>query len=606
MDLNKSSLTEFELERILNKYIPPAESLSFFYIGDGEIELDCLRDNINDCRFDLYISKGKVNSGQGDFVISGDIVDSDHPYHSLTVESNTSLSVDETLIVSKGNMEVSGYVTIVDSAKINIRDNGSIVFDHESVLNVENNSSIIIESGSTLMIYGTVNIPLHMVNDFLSMEGLYIDTAAVINVDGLESLGERLKSMSDYVVQLRGKIINKFTQGEENFEYGRLGYTWVAGNPLEHSQLVKLSVLWGEVPIGDFKLSCLGTANNIASNLQCVTDIEVCKNCTLHISDKFKDSNYIKPELYIGIIIDNNVIPATCTVEGTIIVESKYAKLTIDRGGSLYIKETGKVYIRNGATIQSTNNDNKSVLFIDGELIIDDISQLNTFNADNIVFGKNGKITILNPSTDERRVLFSVPRGIQTSKLYQLFKDRIDHVEFHVTENTGISIDQFYMNYSKEMKDWYGGRRIEQAILDKILIWHDGAFIELNNNVIPWANTTSNLFHASQLFKSSHSDEHERLQEVVDHLVYAGSGNMRFIFIQGSNEHDVIMTLKKSVMKSIVHNPSSDKYNMITSNGGKLFLRNEITDPSRETIINSSSTQVDSNEENTCEFILKT
>ena len=34
----------------------------------------------------------------------------------------------------------------------------------------------------------------------------------------------------------------------------------------------------------------------------------------------------------------------------------------------LYIKETGKVYIRNGATIQSTNNDNNPVLFIDGEL----------------------------------------------------------------------------------------------------------------------------------------------------------------------------------------------------------------------------------------------
>ena len=108
------------------------------------------------------------------------------------------------------------------------------------------------------------------------------------------------------------------------------------------------------------------------------------------------------------------------------------------------------------------------------------------------------------------------------------------------------------------------------------------------------------------LFKSSYSDDHERLQEVADHLVYAGSGNMRFIFIQGSNEHEVTMTLKKSVMKSIVHNPSNDKYNMITSNGGKLFLRNDITDSSRSIIINSSSMQVDSNEENTCEFILKT
>ena len=68
------------------------------------------------------------------------------------------------------------------------------------------------------------------------------------------------------------------------------------------------------------------------------------------------------------------------------------------------------------------------------------------------------------------------------------------------------------------MTKWYGNRRIEKAIHDGILVWHDGGFIELNNDIIPWADEKSTLLQASRLFKSFGSYDDEKLQEVIDRM----------------------------------------------------------------------------------------
>ena len=48
--------------------------------------------------------------------------------------------------------------------------------------------------------------------------------------------------------------------------------------------------------------------------------------------------------------------------------------------------------------------------------------------------------------------------------LYRLFENVIDHVEYHISNNTGIAIDKYYEYFNRDMVDWFGGRRIEKAI----------------------------------------------------------------------------------------------------------------------------------------------
>lgn len=308
--------------------------------------------------------------------------------------------------------------------------------------------------------------------------------------------------------------------------------------------------------------------------------------------------------MYIGIIIDNTDVVGSCIVNGTIVVDGEQSKITIDRGATLYINQGAHVYLRNGGSIQCTHNEtNDRVLFINGTLELDNIEQISSFGHDNIVIGETGRIIILNPDTGKKKILFSTPNGIHNTDLYRLFRDRIEHVTYHISKNNGIKIDQYYEYYSRQMTKWYADMRLEKAIHEQLIIWHDGAFIELNNEIIPWVNENCTLLDIGKMFKTYGTTDQEKLQEAVDLLTFAGSGNILFRFNTANNVKEIELKLNKSPITVASYNPLLDIYYVETKNNGTLFMQNEVYNISFDKLVSTTSTQyriID----NTTKFIL--
>ena len=594
MNLNQPTLVQFENIRKLSNTIPPEGSNSFYVIGKGRINLATIRANPEDPRFNITIQQGDVYTGEGNFLVSGDNHNPETPYNTITVDGfDATLHVNDKLTVSNGTMEVHQGLELIAGSQLIIRNNGTAHFYQDSVFTINENTEIIVEPGSTIRIYGRIIVDLSRVDALLDLEGVNIDSSAVISVRGLDQLGKRLYSLTDYDAALREKVINIHTQGEYNTEFGRVGYTWTGGSPLTKSQLIRMSVLWGEVALGDFKLSVLGIPHEEIENLQMISSLHIKTNTTLHISETFKENRYIHPNLYLGIVMGNNDIPANMDVDGTVIVNGKNSRITLDRGATIHIIKGGSVYLQNEARLLCTNNeDTVPLLFIDGTLVIDDISQIYTFSHDNIFFGEEGKIVILNPDNGEHRLLWTTPNGINDTDLYRLFQDRIDHVEYHISNNTGIGIDEYYDYYSRDMIKWFGDRRIEKAIHDGILVWHNGGFIEVYHNITPWATTEATLLQASRLFKSYGSFDEDKLQEVVDRLRYAGSGNIVFRFIQDDEYSEVVMNLESIEATSILNHPATKTYNVTATNDGQIYLKSKVNTATADHIVTSTSRRV--------------
>lgn len=593
MNLDQPTLIQFEEERKKNNFIPPEGSNSFYNIGKGRINISTIRAAVDDYRFDLYTDKGNIYTGHGNFIVSGDIADCTNPYNDMIIINNTSLFVNNRLTISKGNMNVHGNLQLMESSQLILKDNAHATLYPDSIFEVKDNTVITVEKGSSLTIYGRIDVHLSRVDNLLNFQGITIDSAAVMNVEGID-IGDRPYSLTDYNSSLREKVINIHTQGESNFNNGRIGYTWTGGTPLNGSQIIRMIVLWGEAVMGDFKLSVLGKPENSIPNLQMISDLLIKKDTTLYITESYNECRYIRPELYIGIVIGNNEVPGTCIIEGTVVSDGLNALITVDRGASLHIMKTGTLYLKNGSIVRSTHNaPDDRILFIEGTLIIEDIFQIETFEHDNIVIGETGKVIVLNPDTGERRLLWKTPNGIENTDLYRLFKDRIDHVEYHISNNTGIGIDIFYEFYARDMTDWYGGRRIEKAIYDGILVWHDGGFIEVYHDITPWASTDCTLLQASRLFKTYGSYDEDKLQDAVDRLTYAGAGNILFRFIDGDDEKEVLMVLKGIKMQNVLNHPLTNMYVLTTDNDGKLFIKNKVTDTTVKSIINKDARTFD-------------
>lgn len=142
------------------------------------------------------------------------------------------------------------------------------------------------------------------------------------------------------------------------------------------------------------------------------------------------------------------------------------------------------------------------------------------------------------------------------------------------------------------MTDWYGGMRIEKAIKDKLIVWESGAFIELDHSIIPWADITDSLLEASRIFKTSTSFDDDRLQEAINHLIYAGCGNIVFRYINGDEYKDITLVLDKINVQSVTNAIDSDDYILNTDAEGELFLKHNISDTSSNNIIDNNATMV--------------
>jgi hypothetical protein len=573
----------------------PIGSDKFESIGSGIIRLH----RIDDTKYELFIDTGVVSTGDDTLYIEDE---SHHPYYKLTVNQRTSLVVDDSIEVIGTEANIYGRFELEANSKMFVKDSGTVIFHPNSTFVINDNVNITVRLYSSLTIYGVIDVHLDSINYILNAQNINVDSAAVWNVHGIPYTN-RTFSMTDYEQELRKTFINTLTSGEKNFGNNRLRYLWKQGTPTEPSHVIEVSMEYGDIPLGDFRLPLLGRPHRTTPNMQTVCNLVIKKNAKLHITESFDEFTYIRPELYIGAIIGNTEIPAECIVHGQMIADGKNALITVDRGGSLHIEEGAEVRLMNDAVMRCTHSDD-SALFINGKLIIDDIKQINTFTSRNIVFGKNGKVIILNPSNLEKRILFTTPDGILASDLYRIFRDRIDNVEYHIPPNCGICIDAFFEQYFRSMTKWYGDRRFEKAIYDGILVFHEGAFIELNGNTIPWVNDDTTLLQISRLFKSYATDDYSRLQDVVNRLRYARCANIIFVLKYDDTVRELTLILDECNMKSIVNNPVIQRYVLKTDNDGKLFMRNRTHSDEISNLLTTSSLQFDIDDTHRVEFQL--
>lgn len=588
MNLSQPTLTKFEIERRKNNIIPPEGSNSFYSIGNGQINLHTLRSDEDNYRFDLLTQNGTIHTGDEQFNISGDIEDINNPYRNLTIIPNTELIVDKQLNIFKGNMDVHGTLELSSNSILFIRNKGTVTFYNDSVFIVHEDSQILIEKECNVVIYGRIDIHLSKVDSLLNVDGITIDSACVLNVTGID-IKDRSFSLTDYNTELMKKKMSKYTQGEKNTLEGRIGFTWKDGDPLQQYQVITMTTMTGNTVLGDFRLPVLGIPETLIPNKQVISDLHIKEKTTLYITESYNGKTYIRPELYLGIIIGNTKKAAECHIDGTLIVDGERCLVSVDRGASIHIEETGIMYLRNNAIMRSTYNENNKSLYINGTLVIDTIEQIDTFNKENIEFGKNGKLIILNPDTGERVLLFTTPNGIEDTKLYKMFRDNLEHIEYHITKNHGFGIDQYYEYYAQEFTKWYADRRFEKAIHDGLIVWESGAFIELYHDIIPWVDTTCTLLHAARIFKTYGSYDSDKLQEAVNRLTYAGCKDILFRFIKDGQVGEVLMPLETIHTKNIVNHPLTNQYDLETDNNGELFIRNKISKVDYNEIINRKS-----------------
>lgn len=583
MNLNQKTLILFEQERSSYSFYPPNQSDSFYNIDQSMIDLFCFEDN-GIYKFKLTGLNGEINVGDGEFIIN------DSLYTAMDIKKDAILIINNKLIIDNAEVHIYGTLKMDEHTMFILRNNAKVIFEPDSKFIIKKQCKLLIDESSRIDVYGSMDIYVDLMDTITTMNNLYIDSAAVVKPTDID-LGDREFSLTDYDLYLREKVINMYTQGEYNVTNGRIGYTWKGGSVYTGSQQLELSVLYGSVILGDFKLQVLGKQANEIPNLQIIRSLHVCKDTTLYIAGQYDGFTYLRPELYLGVIIGNVDKPASALVDGTIIVDGDQSLITIDRLSKLTISESGTIYLRNGATMRSTNNEGQTVLYINGTLVIDSIDQIKTFDASNIQFGRNGKVIVLNPAS-EHTLLFSTPNGKYNTDLYRIFENTIDHIEYHISHNTGIKIDQYYEYYSRDLIDWFGNRRIEQAIYDGILVWEDGAFIELDESIIPWATIDGTLYQATRLFKSFASRDIERIKDVADRLKYAGAGNITFRFISGDVYKDILFDLEGIKISTITNTPASNEYNVTVDNTGNLFMKNRVADVSENDIINSDAKSI--------------
>ena len=554
--MNYENFINFYDYIINNDISLPEGSNSFYNINDGIINLYANENNT----YDIFTDENTINSGKGIITINQNKI------KSLYIIQNTIFELSDTLIIDNGCLYVHGTLILKENSILSIINNSTVIFYPDSKLIVEDNVNLNIEN-SNVSLYGKVNIHLSNISTLIDDENIYIDSATLFEVDGIDT-ENRIYSLSDYEISLRDKFINENTQDE--FNNGSFIYQYVWKNSYgDNNKLISLSLDSGEAPLGDFKFSVLGIPESLSDNKQMIQELTIKQKGILYISDEFKESNYIRPNLYIGIEIGNNITPGKCTIDGKLIISGKNSFITLDRKGSLIIN--GEMNIENNGKLICTNCDNENILFINGILTIDNIEQLVGFNKDNIVFGENGKLIILN-KYNERKILLSIPNGIKSSYLYDLVSDRLDKVKYYINENTGIKIDQYYEHYERELVDWYFGIRFEKAIKEGYII-----------------------FDTSKIFKNnSTTDSKDRLQQVVNNLVYAGCGNIVFRFIKDNDFVEYTLHLDSVKLKNVINSPiQSNEYIITVSNEGQLFLNNDIDELDSESIINEDSLKYD-------------
>lgn len=605
--INQPNLILFEQVRRELNYIPPANSNEVFKIDDGTIVLQTIDDDSNTYSFNLRIQNRVINVGNGIFYISRDMVDRSKRYKYIYINNKATLSINNTIEISNPNnidpvaISVDGILNLDNNSNLNMRDNSVININKTGTINIGKDIHFNLGENAIINIYGNITIPYSEVNTVMNMAQINMFNDTIVNITGLPT--GRPFSLTDYISDLRNEYQNINTIGTKLISgSARATYYWKAGDPSQPSDVLSFVVEAGDAILGDFNLSCVGMPQITEPYLQVISDITINRIATLHISDSFNGSTYITPTLHLTKIVGNSESVGFCDVDGNIIVSGNKSSIKLDRGAWLNIKRGGNVFLKNGAFIENIYNDEES-LFINGTLTIDDISQLRGFTSSNILFGDDGKLIILNTNdSDIKKILFTTPLGIHSSDLYFLFKDRIDKIRYHVPSNTGISLDKYDTGYN--LSDLYGGMRLEKAVKIGYIIWHEGAFIELDSSVIPWVDDDPTLEKVGNIFNVYGDTDADRLQNAVIRLIYAGFESIVFRFITGNGVKEITLTLTGSRIKSAFFNNDSNRYLIATDNPGSVFIRNNINSASIDNIINTASKVINISNPDKTEFLL--
>lgn len=568
MELNLIQFNEY-MKSIPVK--PPKNSDSFYTIKNGEVSLFCEDED----RYVLTIRSGEVYTGEENCYISKQ---EESLFKELIVKPNASLLVTRGLTIIDSKVNIQGRVNLPTHSRMYVRGKSNVHFTESSIIDLDDNSDIIVEKSASVTISGQVYLGIHRLEAFTEKLNIRLESSSVIHVKDMHRYPD-IYTLNSYQEELSKLHITPNSINEKVYNHGKniLGYKWVYGKYEKHYQILDLYIYKGIALLGDLKILFKGIPTEEFLHHTGLRNLYVNKRTELHIVNQYDDKEFLRPKLYIGGYAEGKSV-AECHVHGKIICSGKDSSILLDKNGKLFIHEDAEVRIINQADMICDSSNTEMVLQIDGTLIIDYIEQIESFTSNHIAFGKKGKIIILNPSTKERHYLFSTPNQIKTSSLYSiLLKNYLDHVEYHINENTGIRIDQYYEFYGRDMKEWFGNKRIEQAIKDKNIIWNNG-FIELDHRIISWATMKANVLNILQIFKCFGANDLDRAQNAINRLVYAGCGNILFRLIADTMEKELLLDLSNIDIKNVYYDSIKKKYIIKTDNDGIVFLRNNTYD----------------------------
>lgn len=629
--IQQPTLIQFENIRKTINYIPPITTKEedkgvVFEVGKGLVELKNIPKSIDNNNYknnlELEIYDRTVNSGYGEFEIKGFVNDGSLTYSSLYINKKSTLNVQGTISLdSKSDISSNNKIppSLIIDGKF-IMNNNSILKIKEGEVIFSKDSKVTFPIGSKLIIdvpdndnnyYVYINCDLEIdfsqIDQFINNKHVFISDDVNVIVNNLP--GGRLMSVTDWVTELNKKVQNVNTVGIANLSNSsKVSYRWRAGSPDDQSDALQLSLDKGDIILGDFDLRLTGIPVVMKPNQQIITDMIVQKDARLFIIDKLQNGmQYILPRIHITKFNSDIIIEGTCQVFGKIVCNGSTAGIEINKGCKLLIEEGGSVQITNHAFIQNINSEDLPLIIVKGELIIDDFESFKNINPNNIVIQDNGKVIILNPSPideNERKLLFSTPISIMGSDLYHYFGNRLNQVEYHVQKNCGIKIDEFYEYYSY-MK-WYNHlvepMDIFQAIEKGYIIWHDGGFIELDHNIIPYIDETSNLSIVGEVF-NTYGSSAEKVQQTAVNFMRSGSGDVMFRFVNGNEASEYTMSIKSTKIIRALYNTVTSKYRVYTEgDGGEIYVNNNFDISNPSSILDDKAQKFPIDESNITEF----
>lgn len=567
MDLKMNSVYAFDRYRVKTNLVPPPGSNSFYVIKPGgRFNLECIRVDDEFLRFNGYIEDGVVELGP-EFVVAGIVYDTARPYNSLNIKADATLQMDESLLlVSKGSVLCAGKIEMIGASKITVTNGGSMKISHDAQWIISDDSEITIDDDSWIRVYGKAIVPLAKARTLLRHPRILWDSSAEIDVVGLEienrpmTLRKAVRLALGMGFSIHSSQVVNTGQGMVQVRCDRMDY--------EHNyNEVTVITAAGFVDLGDFRLTVAGSANTSMKDDNWIDRLIVGKGSILFVASTRNGHGYILPELYIGFDVNNGVSPGKGVVDGALLVDGVDAKVTLDRGGSMEIN--GWVAIDNGAKLIAAYTNDQTILTVNGVLVLENIESLEGFTQKNIQVGPKGRICILNKYPDENHVLYSIPDGFESSPLNQVLGHVLDHIQYHMQPNTGIEIDTFYDYYARDLRNWFGNRRIEDVVHTGHVVWDDGAFIKLNHSVTWWADEDCDLTDLVYVFKmSTGTNPVKRLNDVVNTLSYAGFGDVRFLINTGNYIRELVLSMKHPEINSVSGPGSDGSYTVETDADG--------------------------------------